>query len=712
MTELLTEDAGWRRRVGTPRAPATDPSWKVMADKAGGPPPATLEEMLRRCAKLHGGARVYSFIHDDGRRESLTFGELDRRARAIAQRLSVQVGPGDRVLLLHPPGLDYAIAFYGCLYAGAVAVPAFPPNDGRMRRGGERLSAIVADAGARLALSTRSILDAGTIARVLPGLPALPSDELAGADPTAWHEPMIGSLSLALLQYTSGSTSSPRGVMLTHRNMLHNAGIQRRAWRLSSASVGVSWLPLFHDLGVITCLVQPMFSGFATTMMSPVSFLRSPLSWLQAISDERGTFAGGPNFAFELCVRKTTAAQRAALDLSAWDRAFNGAEPIRPDTLREFAEAFAPSGFRASAMYPCYGLAEANFVSGGLGDAAPIVTGLDREQLANGRAVRTAPDSPAEHVRLVVGCGTWQDEQDIRVVDPETRALRDDGVEGEIWLGGPSVAEGYWSRAEESAAIFGARLANGTAGQYFRTGDLGFVLDGELHVTGRLKDLIIVRGRNHHPQDVERTVQAAHPALRPGCGAAFSIDEAGEERLVIVQEVDGELDADRLFADLRQVIAERHDLSLYAAALVRPGTMPKTTSGKLQRRACRRAFLDDTLDVVAAFRARLVDVGGGAADGPGAPLDRRELERRLAAWLAARLGVAPAELSTTEPLARYGLDSRAAVDLSGELENWLGRRVPATITYAHPSISALVEYLTGSETAHDAPPGRAPADEP
>jgi amino acid adenylation domain-containing protein/thioester reductase-like protein len=679
-----------------------------MADSSEGLPPATLVDMLRRRAKLRGDARVYSFIHDDGRRDSLTFGELDRRARAIAQRLSAQIDPGDRVLLLHPPGLDYAIAFYGCLYAGCVAVPAFPPNDGRTRRGSERLSVIVADAGARLALSTRAVLDASTVAHALPGLPALPSDELAGADPTAWHEPLIGSSSLALLQYTSGSTSAPRGVMLTHRNMLHNAGIQRRAWRLSSASVGVSWLPLFHDLGVLTCLLQPIFSGFATTMMSTVSFVRRPLSWLQAISDERGTFAGGPNFAFDLCVRKTTAAQRAALDLSAWDRAFNGAEPIRPDTLREFAEAFAPSGFRANAMYPCYGLSETNLVSGGLGDAPPIVTRLDREQLANGRAVRATPGTPAERVRAVVGCGRWQDEQVVHVVDPETRELRDDGVEGEIWLRGPSVAEGYWGRGEESAAIFGARLANGTAGQYFRTGDLGFVLDGELHITGRIKDLLIVRGRNHHPQDIERTVQAVHPALRPGCGAAFAIDEAGEERLVIVQEVDGELDADRLFADLRQVIAEQHDLSLYAVALVRPGTMPKTTSGKVQRRVCRQAFLDSTLDVVAAFRARLADVRDGAADGPGAPLDRHGLERRL----AARLGVDPAQLSITEPLARYGLDSRAAVELSGELESWLGRRVPETIAYAQPSISALAEYLAGSATARDASPGRAPAHEP
>ncbi|TMQ10166.1 MAG: acyltransferase domain-containing protein [Deltaproteobacteria bacterium] len=683
-----------------------------MADRSDDTRPATLMDVLRLRATQCGDARVYRFLHDDGRRESLTFGELDRRARAVGQGLRAQVDPGDRVLLLHPPGLDYAIAFYGCLYAGCVAVPAFSPDEGRARRGAQRLSAIVADAGARLALSTRSALEAGAIARAVPGLPALASDELARVDPTAWQAPATGSARLALLQYTSGSTSDPRGVMLTHRNMLHNAGIQRRAWRLSSASVGVSWLPLHHDLGVITCLVQPIFSGFAATMMSPISFLRRPLSWLEALSEERGTFAGGPNFAFDLCVRKTTAAQRAALDLSAWDTAFNGAEPVRSGTLREFAEAFAPSGFRANAMYPCYGLAEANFVSGGSGDAAPIITRLDHEQLAKGRAVRAAPDSPAERVRAVVGCGTWQDEQDVRIVDPRTRELREDGVEGEIWLRGPSVAEGYWGRPEDSAAIFGARLANGPEAPYFRTGDLGFVLDRELHVTGRCKDLVIVRGRNHHPQDIERTVQAAHPALRPGCGAAFSIDGGREERLVIVQEVDGELDADRVFADLRQAIAEQHDLSLYAAALVRPGTIPKTTSGKLQRGACRQAFLDDTLDVVASFRARLREVRGGAADGPGAPLDRRAIERRLVAWLAPRLGVDPGRLSTAEPLARYGLDSRTAVDLSGELEAWLGRRVPATIAYAHPSVSALAAHLAGSEPARDASSGRALADEP
>ena len=687
-----------------------------MADRAEGPCPGTLVDLLRLRAKLGGGARVYSFLHDDGHRESLTFGELDRRACAVAQGLSAHGSPGDRVLLLLPSGLDYAVAFYGCLYAGCVAVPAFPPDDGRARRGEERLSVIVADAGARLALSTRAVLDSGTTARALPGLPVLASDELARTDPTAWQEPATGAGDLALLQYTSGSTSDPRGVMLTHRNMIHNAAIQRRAWRLSSASVGVSWLPLYHDLGVLTCLLQPIFSGFAATMMSPAAFLRSPLSWLRTISDERGTFAGGPNFAFDLCVRKTTPAQRAALDLSTWDRAFNGAEPVHPETLRGFAEAFAPSGFRAEAMYPCYGLSEANLVAGGLRDAPPIITRLDREQLANGRAVRAAQDTPAERVRVVVGCGTWQDEQDVRIVDPQTRELRDDGVEGEIWVGGPSVSEGYWGRPEESVASFGARLANEPQAKFLRTGDLGFVLDGELYVAGRLKDLLIVRGRNHHPQDIERTLLAAHPALRPGGGVAFSIDGDGdgdgEERLVIVQEVPGDLDADRLFADLRQHIAEQHELALYAAALVRPGTLPKTTSGKVRRRACRQAFLDNTLDVVAAFRSQVADVQDDPADAPGAPLDRREIERRLVAWLAPRLGVAPPELSTTEPLARYGLDSRLAVDLSGEVQRWLGRRIPATVAYAHRTVSALAGYLVGNQTVRDAPSGRAPAHEP
>ena len=440
--------------------------------------------------------------------------------------------------------------------------------------------------------------------------------------------------------------------------------------------------------------------------MSPLSFLRRPLRWLEAVSRTRGTISGGPNFAFDLCVRKSSEAERQALDLSHWEVAFCGAEPIRAETLERFAQAFAVSGFRRESFYPCYGLAEGTLiVSGGEVGARPEQQALDVERLREGRAVAVAPEQARGQV--LVGCGHTLGEQELLVVHPETRARCTLGEVGEVWVKGPSIAQGYWRRAEETERDFQAYTADG-AGPFLRTGDHGFLReDGQLFVTGRLKDLLIIRGRNHHPQDVELTAEQAAPALRPGCGAAFSMEEAGEERLVLVYERDTrrqqEESIEAVAQTLRQRIAEQHELRLHALTLIAPGSLPKTSSGKIQRRACRAAFLAGELQELAAWRAQGLEGAeepraAAAETAETTPEARPESPEELEAWLrtrfARRLRMEPEQLERHEPLTRYGLDSLAAVEFSHEVEKGLGLSLPMEVVLSGPSLAQLVERLS------------------
>ncbi|HEX7839132.1 MAG TPA: AMP-binding protein, partial [Kofleriaceae bacterium] len=675
--------------------------------KRPGAATSTLAELLRMRALESPDSRVYTFLAD-GEHEAatLTFGELHRRALAIAASLGRAARPGARALLLCPPGLDYVCAFFGCLYAGVVAVPLYPPDPSRARRSLPRLLSVVTDAEPDVALTTHEVLEQGGLDDgILPAsvrviaTDALPDD----GDAPALYEALPDDV--ALLQYTSGSTSAPRGVVLTHANMLANAALQRRGWGLGPASVGVSWLPLYHDLGVLSCVVQPLYAAFHTVMMPPSTLLQKPARWLRAISRYRGTFSGGPNFAFDLCARKISPEEREALELSSWRCAFNGAEPIRPETLEAFARTFAPCGFDPGAMYPCYGTSEANFISGGLSPREPLVSRFRSAMVARGRSELT-PAGERDATTTLVGCGQIQDSQRVRVVDPETHEPCADGRVGEIWVGGPSVGLGYIQREADTEATFRARVADTNEGPFFRTGDLGAVVAGELYVAGRLKDLIIVHGVNHYPHDIERTAEHAHPAVRAGCGAAFSVDVDREEHLVLVTEVDtrgGAPDADAVFSTVQRAVAEAHDLPLHAMVLLPPGSIPKTASGKIQRRACRAAFLDGTLEPLAQWRraapapasssATGVPPADGATSGPA----RSEAEIRawLVAQIAARLGIDPHRVDPAEPFASYGMGSYETVSLSGDLETWLGRSVAPRVMYEHPNVAALASHLAG-----------------
>ncbi|MET0395452.1 MAG: fatty acyl-AMP ligase, partial [Longimicrobiaceae bacterium] len=556
---------------------------------------STLVELLRLRAEADPDRIAYTFLLNGEVEEGhVTYGELDLRARAVAARLQALGARGERALLLYPPGLEYIAALFGCFYAGVTAVPAYPP---RRNKTDPRLQSIVEDCAPTLALATRELVGEreGLCAHTpeLGGLRWIATEDVPADEAQGWRDPEVSGDTLAFLQYTSGSTAAPKGVMVSHGNLLHNFAVIEGFCGYTPQTRSVIWLPPYHDMGLIGGILQPLFTGYWAALFSPVAFIQRPARWLEAISRYRATSSGGPNFAYELCVHAVRPEERAGLDLSHWEIAFNGAEPVRAETLRAFADAFAPNGFRERAFFACYGLAEATLmVTGSQPSELPVVRAVDAEALGEGMVVADA--APEGRYRLV-GSGRSAPSQRVIIVDPAT--LRECAPErvGEVWVRGASVASGYWERPEATAETFGAFVAGTREGPFLRTGDLGFLDGGELFITGRLKDLIVIRGRNHYPQDIEMTAAHSHPALRAGSSAAFSVDDGGEERLVVVQEVSRQasagLDVEEVAAAIRRAVAGEHGVQVHAVAVARTGGVPKTTSGKVQRRACRAAFL-------------------------------------------------------------------------------------------------------------------------
>jgi iturin family lipopeptide synthetase A len=675
--------------------------------------PSTLVALLRHRAQLQRDVLAYTFLAGASSKEpSLTYGELDRRARTIAQRLQSLRATGERVLLLYPPGLEFIEAFFGCLYAGAIAVPAAAPGKANLQRSLPRLSAIARDARVAVALTTRPLAQLLSPCTTELGVQHwLETEELTPEDEERWREPQLTGQSLAFLQYTSGSTGSPKGVMVSHANLLHNSEYMRQVFQHSSASIAVSWLPSFHDMGLILGILQPLYSGFPTWLMSPLAFVQHPLQWLEAISRLRATHSGAPNFAFDLCVRKTTAEQRAALDLSCWRVAFTGAEPIRAETLHRFGEVFASSGFRARAFYPCYGLAESTLmVSGPRREDPTVICHARSAELEHHRVVEGVP--PEKGLVTLVGCGHVSGGLEVALVHAESGRQCPPGGVGEIWVSGPSVAQGYWEKPEETERTFRAQLAEAPGKHFLRTGDLGFLREGQLFITGRLKDLIIIDGRNHYPQDIEQTVEKSHPALHSGACAAFSVEQDSEERAIVAVEVDrhwlrrldlpaapgaAERLGESLVRTVRRTVAEHHDLAVHRVLLLRPSAVPKTTSGKIRRRECRTLFLKGKLEPLSEelTGAHVSQSKPEArADNPGLPS-----AEAIADWIAARLAQLPGggaqAVERSRPLAEHGLGSRQLVSLSGELSEWLGRPLPPTLFWEHPTIEGVARQLAG-----------------
>ena len=669
----------------------------ILRDDAGAAGVRTLVALLEYRAHQQPQHVVFRFLNGDGSEEgTLSFAELQLQARAIAARLAEHVVPGDRVLLLVPPGLDYVAAFFGCLYAGAVAVPAYPPNP---RRADPRVARIALDCGARVALAPHSFMARLegwlTLTPELKSLTWLDAGQLALGDAPAWLQRAADPDALAMLQYTSGSTGDPRGVMLSHANLLHNSAVIHRVSEHRAGDNGVFWLPPFHDMGLIGGILQPIYSGLSAALMTPATFLQRPFRWLEAMSRYRATTSGAPNFAYDLCAERIPEDERRTLDLSAWRTSFNGAEPIRADTIARFTEAFAVAKLHQHVIMPCYGLAEATLmVSGGPPGRAARAILADRRGLESGEL--RAPAEQGSSVTLVAS-GEPVKEETIAIVDPDTGEPSADDQIGEVWVSGPSVAAGYWNRPTETNATFHAHLT-GSARAFLRTGDLGVLVDGQLVVTGRIKDLVILDGRNYYPHDVEVAAERSHPSLRAGFAAAFSVADGARERLVLVLEVirhhKPELDG-VLFQSVRTELASTIGVVPDEIVLIRQNTIPRTSSGKIQRRACRAAFLDGSLEEVGRWRARKSDVV--------APRDA--ITAFVLDWVRDELQVDPARLDPRTRLRDLGLDSLAATRLMVALEGRFGRRIDPAQLWAQPDVGTFARHLAslgavGTALAH------------
>jgi acyl-CoA synthetase (AMP-forming)/AMP-acid ligase II len=569
-----------------------------------------LLQALEHWARVCPARRAYVFVDERGNEaRQISYAELLSAVTRFASVLSNRATPGERALLVFPTRLEFIIAFLGCLHAGVVAVPMSPPG----RNLSPRLAlAIAADCGATVLLSVSSLLEALQPAlAAAPHIAALALDALDLRSPAeqSGAAPALGSValtpdSLAFIQYTSGSTALPKGVMVTHANLIANQRMLYAAFEHSPASTVVGWAPFFHDQGLVGNVLHPLYSGSECVLMSPSSFLKRPLLWPQMISKYRAHTSGGPNFAYDFCAQRVSPEQLEGLDLSCWTIAFNGAEPVSAATMRRFAQVFAPAGFREQAFFPCYGMAEATlYVTGPKKGRA-----LALRDVASQPAGSAAPCHSGEKQRQLVGCGSARFGARVVIVQPSTRQRCAPGEEGEVWIAGPNVAVGYWNKPEASLETFGARLSNGDGQAFLRSGDLGLLDEhGELFITGRMKEVLIVLGRNHYPQDIERTVEQSHPALRPHAGAAFSFETEKGEQLAIVQEVQREqeaLDEAEVVAAIRRAVAAEHGLTAHTVWLLRPGSVPKTTSGKIQRRLTRQLFQDGRLQPIRLPPAR------------------------------------------------------------------------------------------------------------
>ena len=574
---------------------------------------STIVDILLDKSRERPQQTAYTFLAD-GEHESgsCTYQELDLQARAIAVELLMKVRPGDRALLVYPytAGLEFIASFLGCLYAGVIAVTDYPRQHIKsLSQYQER----IVDCQAAIILTTQEFADRvkgqlianPTMALKLTALPWIASDRVDPNLSGQWQPPKISRDTLAFLQYTSGSTGQPKGVMITHGNVLHNSEVIYKSFGHHDRTKILMWLPMFHDMGLIGGVMQPLFAGLPAVLMSPIALAQKPFLWLQALSKYQITTSGGPNFAYDLLCQKITDEQRSTIDLSHWEVAFTGAEPVRAETLEKFAELYQPCGFKPEAFYPCYGMAEATlFITGIDASQYPTITYLDKKALSEDKVVIVNSDSP--NSKAVVSCGrTWLGDE-IIIVDPETKTqCAKDGV-GEIWAAGTGIGRGYWQREEQTANTFQATLGDRTDKTYLRTGDLGFIKDGELYITGRIKDMMILWGRNHYPQHIEETVETCHPALRLNHGAAFSVEIDGEEQLVVAHEINRsdlrKLNAEEVIGAIRLAVGEQNMANVFAVMLLKTGSIPKTSSGKIQRRACQKMFLDGSLNAVAQWQ--------------------------------------------------------------------------------------------------------------
>ena len=684
-----------------------------------------LVDMAASRGATEGHREVMVFLNETGGREgAFSFKGLDTAARQVAMGLVEKGLVNHPVILLYAPGLDYISAFFGCLYAGAIPVPAYPPMGARDI---DRLKRIVVDCGAEAILTSSMLLPMIETWVSNPGnglkLPCLATDQFQSEQGDAGFTPHNADpRDLAFLQYTSGSTGQPKGVMVSHRNLLANfqqivwAFAQTHDMELVARDIRtVIWLPPFHDMGLIGGVLTPVYSGSSVTLMSPLTFLKNPFVWLKAITENRATITGGPNFSYQYCARKIPQEKLRELDLSSLRVAFNGAEPINRESLQTFSDRFGECGFNNKAFLPCYGLAEATlFVSGSpVGRGARVVQ-KNREALAGQSYSEQALPEPNDSTPVaLVSSGTPALDTDVKIVDPHTHRECGPGVVGEIWVNSPSVAMGYLNKPSYSRSVFQARIKYDETGTtYMRTGDLGFLQDNELFVTGRIKELIIIAGRNHYPQDIEWTLQSAAPAFRKGCGAAFSVTEEGKEQLVVMQEISSDCaqtDFRSLALEGVRAVSSRHGVSPRTIVLIAAGTLPKTSSGKIQRSEARKLFTGGNMVPRFVWEAPVtasVTAAGSTADlhhslnlAEQAYTDwHGRLYREMQIWVGDKLSMDSHHIDLEVPFSDLGVDSIEAVELVDTLQTRIGRTIPATELMRYPTVKSLIDHLAAEIT--------------
>ena len=692
-----------------------------------------LPHLLGGRAMRHGDRQAVTYLDESETEVSWTYRELWLRSCRVARQLEAMgvKQPAPRALLLYPPGIDFLAGFLGCQIAGWVPVPTCYPKPGREM---PRLDAAAMDCSPSVILGDENAirgLDPSKLCEAASSLPTLVAAEPTHGDDDDFSNDLsddfidpqtlsIAPDAIALLQYTSGSTSDPKGVMVRHRNLMSNLESIRRGFHVNLQSddatevdCGVFWLPFFHDMGLIGGILEPLYVGGTSILMSPRAFLQRPLRWLQTISDKRAVISGAPNFAYQLCVDRISPDQTDDLDLAHWRIAFTGAEPILPRTLHDFAARFSACGFSGKAFYPCYGLAEATLMAaGGDGPGEPKLLTVDRESLSNGKP-EIVPESRGPKIQKLVSCGPPVHQTEVVLVDSETCHEVPSGQVGEIWLRGNGVTSGYWNRDEENASQFHATTTDGRTG-FCRTGDLGFMHDGELYVTGRIKDVVILRGRNLFPQDIEATVRETVGAGAGQC-AAFSVDAVRGEALAIIAELPRRRDQsglEELIRAIRRSVIEVHEVDPRHVLLTRQATVPLTSSGKVQRSRCRELFDAGQIKT----KHRYERASGSAQvplDMPHVPPSPTEADRDslrqtteswMTTWLVARAGVAPSEIDLEKPFADYGLDSMTAVEMSGEIEDWSGARLTPIVAWNYPTVTRLSEYIVDQIMGAASPP--------
>ncbi|MGE5382547.1 MAG: AMP-binding protein [Omnitrophica WOR_2 bacterium] len=657
----------------------------------------TIPEIIQARAILTPERIAYIYLKDgEEDKDVITYKELDKSARIIAQRLLEINAKGERALMLYHPGTDFIKALYGCFYAGVIAVPAYAP---RKNRSLDRIKTLVVDSGATIVLCVTEIHNlferSFSDFEELKSMQWVPTDQCLTTEPEMIELALPLPTDIALLQYTSGSTGLPKGVMVTHQNIIRNLEFIRQCFSLRPESVSVSWLPSFHDMGLIDGVIGPCYNGFTGVLMPPVAFIQKPVRWLKAIMKYKGTHGGAPNFAYDLCVEGVQFEERQNLDLSSMETLYCGAEPIRKDTIDRFIKTYSEYGFRANAMFPCYGMAETTLIiAGPEALRGPVYLNVSALALEMNKIV---PVNENEHdSRYLAGVGySWID-TDVKIVNPDTLELTKQDEVGEIWISGSIVTAGYWNKEEVTLNTFHARIKDNSGNEghrnYLRTGDLGFFHNGELYITGRLKDMVILQGKNLYPQDIEFIVEKSHPAMRANASAAFSIEQNNTEKLVIVAEVERswirDLNTEEVCDAIRNNIAEEFEQEVYAIQLLRTASILKTSSGKIQRKACQKAFLSGTLEVVGET---IIDTTKEESENMVTKDDLSIVLAWLMAWIHLKLNVPFEKINPSSHISTYGLNSIKAIQLQNDFLQKYGVNIPPYTFFDKITIKELSE---------------------